>query len=237
MTGCRSRHGGGRATRASDRSGRAQANLLVVAVALVVLVAVTATAVAVAEAALASAERDAPERRAATTAADRLVAADASVTRRENVLDRDAAADLTADDVTALAPPLADAAFRVRIGDLTVVERGDPTGGTTVRRIALLADTDERTATLALDEERSATLPRRTDRLTFRFDPDADAETVRVNGRVVLHDPDGLAGETTVPVSRFDTLEVRVEGSAGDVTVTSYPETTNKVLVEVTVDA
>jgi len=223
--------GGGR------RSARGQANLLVVAVALVVLVAVTATAVAIAEAALVSAERDAPERHAATTAADRLVAADADVTRRENVLDRRAAANLTADDVTALAPPLSDAAFRVRIGALTVVERGDPTGGTTVRRIALLADTDERSERLDLEEQRSATLPRRTDRLTLRFGPDTDAETVRVNGRVVLHDPDGLTGETTVRVSRFDTIEVRVEGTAGDVTVTSYPETTNKALVEVTVDA
>jgi len=67
---------------------RGQANLPILAVALVLLTGVTAAGVAVAEGALASADRDAGERRAAATAADGLVAADGPASRRENVLDR-----------------------------------------------------------------------------------------------------------------------------------------------------
>lgn len=219
-----------------EGSARGQANLLVVAVALVVLVAVTGTAVAMAKGAMTSAERDSFEYHAATTAADRLVAEDANVTRRANVLDREAVAELTASDVDALAPPVADADIRVRIDDRIIVERGNPTGGTTVRRLALLAHSDERVETVDLSEERTITIPRRTTEVTLRFGPDDDAETVRVNDRVVLHDPNGLEGDTTVELSRYETLAVDIEGTEGDVDVVAYPETTNKALVEVTVD-
>jgi len=199
----------------------------------VLLTGVTAAGVAVAEGALASADRDAGERRAAATAADGLVAADGPASRRENVLDRAAVESLTAADVEAAAPPVAGTDLRVRIGGEIRVERGDPDGGTTVRRLALLAETEEWTTTT--NATRDVTVPRRTDELTIRVDPEADVETVRVDGRIVLHDPAGIENATTVAVPRYDTLTVSFEGT-GEVTVRAAPETTTKALVEVTVD-
>lgn len=211
---------------------RGQANLPVVAVALVVLTAVTGTAVAMADGALVSAERDAAERAAAVSAADRLVAADASVTRRANVLDRAAVRDLDPATLDRVAPAVAGRDVRVRIGDETVVERGDPTGGTTISRIALLASDDAWTETLAAGGER-ITLPRRTDSLVVRV-ASGTVETVRVDGRVVLHDPEGIEGEAVVNVSRYRTLSVTAAGN-GSVRLRASPETTEKATVEVTV--
>ncbi|MFB6234412.1 MAG: hypothetical protein ABEH81_04695 [Halopenitus sp.] len=217
---------------AGSLRGRAQANLLVVAVALVVLTAVTGTAVAMAEGALVTAERDSAERATTVAVAERLVAASSPVTRRANVLDREAAMALTADDLERLVPELAGRAVSVRIGGETVVDRGDPTGGTTIRRLALLATDDTWSGTLTAGGE-ALTVPRRTDRITVT--PSGDVETVRVDGRVVLHDPDGLDGEATVNVSRYDTLAVTAVGD-GNVTVEATPETTEKALIVVTVD-
>lgn len=217
-----------------DSTSRAQANLPVVAIALVVLTAVTGMTVAMAEGAALSAERDAGERAAAVSAAERLVAADAEHTRRANVLDAAALAGLTAADVTALAPSTADAAVRVRVGDETLVERGDPDGGTTVRRLALVAETDTwrgETTTAVGDE---VTIPRRTDRLTL--DVAGDVETVRVNDRVVLHEPNATDGPVSVAVDRYATLTVTAAGDGGTVTVETAPETTEKAIVAVTVD-
>lgn len=218
----------------TEGDGRGQANLLAVAVALVVLVGVTGTAIAIAEVALSSEERDSAERATAVAAADRLVAADADATRRANVIDRDALAGLTVADLEATVPELAGADLRVRVGGEVVLERGDPTRGTTVRRIALLAETDTWSTTLATDGE-SVTVPRRTDRLTVA--PVAGTvETVRVDDRVRLHDPDGIGSEATVSVSRHETLTVTAAGD-GAVELTAHPETTEKAMVEVTVDA
>ena len=62
-------------------------------------------------------------------------------------------------------------------------------------------------------------------------------ETVRVNGRIVLHQPSGLRGTETVSVSRSETLTVSFDATAtGRVTVTAIPERTRKATLEVTVD-
>ncbi|WP_435126949.1 DUF7263 family protein [Halobaculum sp. D14] len=216
--------------------GRGQASLLALAAALVALTAAIGLSVAFADAALASADRSPVERRAAVTATDRVVAPDSPLTRRANVLDRGAVDALTADALVDLVPPLADAAFRVRLGGRTVVERGDPVGGTAFRRIVLVAADAERTR--SIDAAAGAvTLPRRTGTLRFDF-TDSDVETVRVNGRVVLHRDGGLAGTESVAVSRFETARITVDGNAtGTIRVSSYPERTVKATLEVTVDA
>lgn len=219
----------------SGTTNRGQANLPVVAVALVVLTAATGMTVAMAEGALLTAERDAGERAAAATAADRLVAADADHTRRSNVLGRDAVESLSPDAVVALAPAVDDAEFRVRVGGETVVERGDPNDGTTVRRIGLLAADDEWTGSVTTTAGDELTVPRRTE--TLIVEPAAGVETVRVNDRVVLSDPDPTDSPMTVSVTRYETLTVTATGDEGRVDVESTPETTEKAAVEVTVDA
>lgn len=219
---------------------RAQANLAALAVALVLLTTATAVGVALADGALASADRDPIERRAAAGAADRLVAADAPVTERANVLNRSAVGALAVEDLDDLAPPVRGRAVRVRLDGDPVLERGDPAGGTTVRRVVLLAEREPATRTLNLSDASTATLPRRADAVTVRIDPgpDAEIETVRANDRVVLHDPSGIEGEATVALSRRETTRLRFEADGdrrGTVRLTYRPAETTKAVLEVTV--
>lgn len=214
---------------------RGQATLVALAAALVVLTATVGVALALADGALGSAERDARERRAAVAATDRLVAPDASTTRRVNVLDGDAVEALTVTDLDELAPPVRGTAVRVRLDDETLVERGDPTDGTTFRRIVLVATPTERTLTANVSE--GVTLPRRTAELRLSF-ANATVETVRANGRVVLYRPGGLGGTATVAVSYGETVRLTFDDDAvGAVDVTYVPERTRKATLAVTVDA
>jgi hypothetical protein len=211
---------------------RAQANLPALAVALLVVTTVAALSVTIADSAFTSADRNAAERATADALADRLIAADSRLTDRRNVLN---ATRLDAETVAAIAPE--DVDLRVAIDGEAVYERGDPTGPT-ARRIALVADRQTATVNPPLTYGET-TLPRRSPRATIDVDGSAGVETVRANDRVVLHDPDGLAGEYDVALSRYETTTLRFDGDPqrGDVTVTYYPRRTTKALVEVTVDA
>jgi hypothetical protein len=224
----------------SSRRARGQANLAALGVALLVLTTVAGLGLGLADGALAGADRTPLQRHAADGAADRLVAADSPTTLRANVLNASTMADLSPADLDAMAPAVTDYDVRVTLDDRTVIERGDPAGGVTVRRTVLVAEGGTDTRTLPLDSTRSATLPRRTDTLTItvRPGPNTTVTTVRVDGRVVLHDPQGLAGRATVDVSRYDTLSLTVEtaGSAtGDLVVGSRPTQTTKRALGVTV--
>lgn len=219
---------------------RGQANLLVLGVALLLLTGVAGLGIALADGAFASADREPLDRRGAATLADRIAAADASTTYRENVLNETAVESLTASDADDLAPPVRDRSVRVRLGEKTLLMRGEPTTGTTVRRIVLVGNQTAETRTLDLSETRSTTLPRRTSQVRLRIDPDPNATvtTVRANDRVVLHNRTGIDGESTIDVSRYETTRLSFDHSgspAGDVTVTYYPTETTKSVLEVTV--
>lgn len=213
---------------------RAQANLLSLAVALTALVSATALGLVVADGALAGADREPGERRAADAAAERLVSADAT-TVRENVLDREAVAGLTLADLDALAPPVANRSVRVRLGGETLLERGDPTGAT-VERVVLLAGRTTRSRAVAVGDGDEVTLPRRTDRVELTFGPESTVETMRVNGRVVLHDPGGLSGQFVIEPSRYETATLSFDGGVAQVGIESRPLRTEKATLRVTVD-
>lgn len=214
----------------SAREPRAQANIPALAVALLLLTTVTGVAVTLADGALADGQREATERATAVGLAERLVAADALLTRRANVLNATALAALDGERLEARYPTKGD--VRVRVDGEPVASVGEPQAGTTVRRTVLVATEQSTSRTMGGDE---TTLPRRTDRVRLRIPANASVTTVRANGRVVLHDDDGLSGTYTVPVSRFETTTVRHDGERG-VTVTSYPTRTRKATLEVTVD-
>lgn len=214
---------------------RAQANLVALAVALVALVSATTLGVVVADGALADADRDPHARRAATTVADRFVTA-AATTVRPNVVDADALPSFTPARLDALAPPVRGRDVRVRIGETVVVDRGDPTGGVTVRRVVLVASESERTREFDVADGTEVTLPRRSARLDLSFADDSTVTTVRANGRVVLHDPDGLDDTRTVALSRYETTTLAFSGGSGAVSATYYPRRTRKATLEVTVD-
>ncbi|MEF8856013.1 MAG: hypothetical protein V5A16_01185 [Haloplanus sp.] len=117
---------------------RAQTNLIALVLALGLVTGATVIGVAFADAALADADRDPLDRHAATAVAGRLVAADAPTTVRANALNASAVDGLNASRVEGLAPPAEGAALRVSLDDETVVERGAPGGGVTVRRSVLV---------------------------------------------------------------------------------------------------
>lgn len=215
--------------------GRAQANLLSLAVALTALVSATALGLVVADGALASADREPGERRGAGALAERLVSAEAT-TVRQNVLDRSAISELSAADVDALAPPVANRSVRVRLGGKTLLERGDPTGGATVERVVLVAERTTRSRSLAVGDGGELTLPRRTDRVELTFGSESGVETVRANGRVLLHDPGGVTGQFVVEPSRYETTTLSFAGGTARVVVESTPLQTEKATLRVTVD-
>lgn len=221
---------------------RGQATLLALVAALVALTTVSTVAVVVANGALADATREPVERRHANAVADRLVAADGAVAAREHVLNETRVDALDAAAVRDLAGLPSDVDVRVRVGDETVVETGDVTGGTTVRRVALLVDRQPRTVTPGLDGRDRVTLPRRTPWVAVEIAPGVgEVTTVRANGRVVLHDPDGLdPGRYRVSVSRRVTPTLSFAGAdlaTGAVDLTYAPADSRKVVLEVTVDA
>ena len=214
---------------------RGQANLASLAIALVALVSATTLGVVVADGALANADRDPLERRAAVTAADRLVNAPGT-TVRSNVLDREAMQTVGGRALDTLAPPVEGRAVRLRLGDETLFERGDPTGGTTIQRVVLVAESTTRTRTVTGDDGSSHTLPRRTTRIDLVFDSSSTVETVRLNGRVVLHDSDGLRGRFSVHASHYETATLAFAGGSGAVEIVTHPLQTRKATLRVTVD-
>lgn len=219
---------------------RGQANLPALAVALLVVTTTAGLALALADGAFAGAERDAAERRASLSLAERLVAADSPLTARTNVLNASVVSGLAASTVTSEFPIVDGRDVRIRVGDRTVVERGDATGGATVRRIVLVEHRQSVSYEPPLDRGRT-TLPRRTSRAYLEISPSsAIVRTVRANGRVVLYEPSGLDGNYSVRLSRYETTTLEFDGtgtlSRGDVRVTYYPAETTKATLEVTVD-
>jgi hypothetical protein len=214
---------------------RAQANLLSLVVALTALVSAATLGLVVADGALASADREPGERRAASAAAERLVSAEVT-TVRQNVLDRETVGGLSAAELEALAPPIRNRSVRVRLGGETLLERGAPTGGATVERVVLVAERTARSRAVAVMDGSELTLPRRTDRVELVFGDGSAVETVRVNGRVVLHDPGGLTGRFVIEPSRYETATLAFAGGTARVGVESQPLRTRKATLRVTVD-
>jgi len=235
--------GGPTAGEASGRrrtGDRGQANLVAVAVSLVILTAVAGVSVVIADDALAGADRDPEERRLAVALSERLVAADGPLTDRGNVLNATRLRRLDGDRLRATFPAARGATVRVSLDGEPVAATGDVTGGTTVRRVVLV----QRRSTVTIEpplRTDTVSLPRRTPRLRLRIDPEnATVRTVRTDGRVVLHDPDGLRGTYTVRTSRFETTRLAFDAdgslSEGDVRLTYVPARTTKAVLEVTVD-
>lgn len=243
-----------------DRAERGQANLPVVAVALVILTAVTGMTVAMAEGAHLGAERDVEERAAAVSTADRFVAADVAHTRRANVLDAATLSNVSATgatlsnvsatnatetgatstnatetDVTPDVPTPPEADVRIRVDDAVVYERGDPEGGTTIRRLALLATDETWKGTVDAGSADRLDLPART--VEVDLVAEGDVESIRVDDRVVAHASSGAVDPVRVGVHPSRDPVVSATGDRGTVHATASIERTERVVVEVTVDA
>lgn len=213
-----------------------------VSVAFFLLTAALVAGVVTADAALAGADRPALDRKAAVGLSEALVRADAPTTARANVVNESRLSDLTATDLRDRYGVPADAAVRVRLDGRTLVSDGTPAGGVTVERIVLLEGQETRTITPALEGSRTLTLPRRTSSVNLTVQPPVNTtlRTVRINGRVRLHNTSGLNGTYDVPVAAVETARLRFEAvgplSNDSVRVGYVPVRTEKARLEVTVD-
>jgi len=223
-------------------TGRAQTSLPTLAIALLVLTTTLGLGMALADRAFGSADRQPEERRVALALSERLVSPDGALTTRANVLNGTAVDELNESRLRGQYPVVGDHAVRVRLDGRTLVESGSVTDGTTVRRIVLVRRAESSAYEPAFAATNGTTLPRRTDRVRLRIDTPRRTrlETVRANGRVVLHNGSGLAGNVSVDVSRFETTRLAFDAnrslSQGEVTVRYTPARTTKATLAVTVD-
>jgi hypothetical protein len=183
-------------------------------VALVLVASVLGASIALAESALvdATAGRDAADRRAAATLAARL--ADDRPERYPPGVVRNRST-LSPSRVETLVPATEGAAVSVELGGRTLLERGDPSDGATVRRSVLVGTPSDRTVRVQLTEDEELTLGHRTSAVTLTLSPgpNTTVHTIRVNGRIVLHNDTGLSGEATVPTSVRRTTELAFEST------------------------
>jgi len=221
---------------------RAQTNLVALVLALTFLTGATVLGVAFADAALADADHDPLDRHAATALTDRLVAPSSPTTVRANALNASVVDGLNASRVEALAPPVEGAAFRITLDGETVVARGSPAGGATVRRsVVVVAGSEPTRRTINVSRESTARVPRGIGRTTVAVDPGPNTtiRTVHANGRVVLHDGAGLDTNTTVRLSRYEPTTIRVDpgtNATGRVVVTHRTPRSEPRTLRVTVD-
>lgn len=213
-----------------------------VGVAFFLLTAALVAGVVAADAALAGADRPALDRKAAVGLSEALVRADAPTTARANVVNESQLSGLTATDLRDRYGVPADASVRVTLDGRTLVSDGTPAGGVTVERIVLLEGQETRTITPALERSRTVTLPRRTSSVNLTVQPPVNTtvRTVRVNGRVRLHNASGLNGTHEVPVAAIETARLGFETvgplSNDSVRIGYVPVRTEKARLEVTVD-
>lgn len=222
---------------------RGQASLPPLAVALLVLTGVTVLGLVVADGALAAADRTPDERRTAVALAERLVAADSPLAERSNVLNATGLERLDGDRLQSAFPVADDRAVRVRVGDERVAATHDGVGGVTVRRLVLVAETDDRLLEPPGGLSGGVTLPRRTDAVELTLSPRSNTtiRSVRANDRVVLYDDGGLEGTFDVDLSRRETTRLSFDAnrtlSDDAVRIVLPTEQTTKATLEVTVDA
>jgi hypothetical protein len=222
---------------------RGQTNMPALAIALLVVTSVAVVSFGMADRAYLSAERDADQRRVAVALSERLVEPETPVTARENVLDAEAVADLNATRLRELFPVTDGYDVRVRLDDRTIASAGDPTGGTTIRRIVLVERREQVTLTPELSaNDPAVTLPRRSPRVRIDLTPPSETNVtvVEANENVVLENGSGLKGNFDISLSRFETTTLTFEADGplptGSVEVTYYPAETEKAVLEVTVD-
>lgn len=221
---------------------RGQASLPPLAIALLVLTSVTILGLVVADGALAAADRTPDERRMAVALGERLIAADSPLTERANVLNATALSRLDGDRLRSAFPVVADRDVRVAVGEEHFVATDANVRGTTIRRLALVAETDERLLEPPGGLSGGVTLPRRTDSVELTLSPRSNdtIRTVRANDRVVLHDDSGLEGTFEVDLSARETTRLSFDAnrtlSDDAVEIVLPTERTTKATLAVTVD-
>lgn len=181
---------------------RAQANLLALAAALVVVSAALGVALLYAGGSLSTATGEPGERVLATGLADRMLASDGPLSRADGTLNASKVRNFTGRDLALILPQENDAAIRVRLGGEVLARRGTIRDGTSVTRLVRVVEhrTVIRRPDLSTNESSDADyVLRAAHHVEISINGSAGIlETVWLDGRLVLHDSEGLDGTFTV---------------------------------------
>lgn len=192
---------------------RAQANLLALAAALVVVTGATSAALLVAGGAIQAGTDEPQERVLARGITDRLLAADGPLARADGTLNATLLAAFDDADLQALLPAGSDAAVRVRLGDRVIASTGTVSAGTQVTRLVRVVRYRPVTRIpdlVANDTRRSSSVLRAAHWIDIEINESAGAvQTVWIDDRMVLHDPDGINGTHRISVADSGEHEVR----------------------------
>ena len=220
---------------------RGQTELPVLGIAFVLVTGTLVVGITVADDAFRTAERPAIEQGVATGLADRLVAGDAPLTTRANVLNATRLVTLDPETLTDQYGLPEEAAVEIRLDDDRLLARENPRSGTRAERLVTVENREQRTIEPSFDATNTVVVPRRTDTVELAIQPaNATVEAVRANQRVLLYNESGLTGSFELSVSRYETatLSFETDGQleAGDVGITYYPTTTRRAVLAVIVD-
>ncbi|MXR50714.1 hypothetical protein GRX03_03710 [Halovenus sp. WSH3] len=222
---------------------RAQTELPAVAIALVLLTSVFVLSLGAADSALSSADRPALERQAAVSLSEALTAPGAHVTRRASVLDNRTVANLSVEDLETRYGASPDTDVRIRLGGETLIESGDPTGGTSITRLVVVERRTRNRLVPTFADNRTVTLPQRATAPVVDIDPPRQTTVRRVyaDEQILLENRSGIEGVNKLSLSRFETEQLRFEAIGplpkGSVEITHDRIETEKTTLEVTVDA
>ncbi|GAA0309471.1 DUF7263 family protein [Halarchaeum salinum] len=220
---------------------RGQASLLALGVALLLVTGALGVALVATHGAFAGVDRDASDARLADSIATRAVAADGpfSDRGRANVLRESSLRNLSAADLEAAFPAARGHAVRIALDGEVLVATGDASMGAASRRIVLVATEETRSYGPRFGNDTRFALGERASALDVTIEPPNGTRvtTVRVGGRVVLHDPRGLAGAYHVRVSAYRPASVAVDADsplpAGSVGLVAHTEATRTGVLEV----
>jgi len=221
---------------------RGQVELPALAIALLVLTLTLFLGLSVATTVLSGADRDATERQAAVGLSDQLVAEEADITTRQNVLISSTIESLNQTVLRDRYGLGDDATVSIRLGGEQLLNPGGSFGGTTVERLVLLESRTGEMVTPDFEDSRVATLPRRSANVTIALAPPAPTtvESVRANGRTILRNESGLRGRFEISVSRLQTTDLWFEAAGplptGSVELHYETPETRKATLAVTVD-
>lgn len=221
---------------------RAQTTLPVLGVALVLISAVSLIAVQAGSSSIERASAPTLDRATAIALSERLVTNRTELTVRPNVLDRrvfDRVDERFLHENLAVSP---DTAVSIRVGNRSLLERGDVSDGSSFERIVLTRSAQERERRPRIDAGAAVTIPRRVSavNLTLTPAPNASVRRVLAGDRVVLANESGLRGRYRVEISRFVTSVLTFDAvgalDRGDVVLRYRTPRTRKAGLVVTVD-
>lgn len=192
---------------------RGQANLLALAAALVVVTAATSTALLIAGGTMDARTGDPQEAALASGITERLLAPDGPLARSDGTLNATRIDQFDAEALQALLPAGSNATVHVRLGDRVLATTGAVSEGTRVTRLVRVVRYRPVTripGLVANDTDGSRIVLRAASWIDVEINGSAGTvQTVWLDDRLMLQDPEGLSGTYRIRLSGSGLREVQ----------------------------